>query len=56
MKGKCIYCNRKIHESNIRCSVCDRAWEDGAKHGRGEIKRILREAFITLSNLIKESE
>ena len=51
-KGKCKYCGRKIDHTNIRCYICDSAWQEGQTAGREDMKERLKETFRTLKNLI----
>jgi primosomal protein N' len=52
MNGKCRYCGAKLSDkSNIRCTTCDNAWQEGAYFGRTEVKEKLREIFNALKNL-----
>ena len=38
-KGKCKYCGVKLEdETNIRCTSCDNAWQEGATFGKQEVK------------------
>ena len=48
----CIYCNREITRGSLRCVDCNRVWNEGAEHGRKEVKSTLKELLHGLNNLI----
>ena len=53
MDGKCRYCGAKLADkSNIRCTTCDNAWQEGAYFGRTEIREKLHEIVKTVQNLM----
>lgn len=52
-KGKCKYCGREIHSSNIRCYICDLSWQEGFRAGKKDIKERLNETFQSIKNLIQ---
>lgn len=49
---KCRYCDMKIEASNIRCSDCDVAWQEGRNSGIKEWKDKVSETIATLINLL----
>ena len=52
MKGECKYCNNVLKDkSNIRCDICNEAWQDGVNHGVDSIKKELRMAIGILKKI-----
>ena len=53
MEGKCKYCGEVLKDkSNIRCDICNDAWQDGVNYGVDTIKEKLRTAFGVLKSII----
>jgi hypothetical protein len=49
--AKCKYCKRLIPDQNIRCDVCDSAWQDGRSEGWKVHENKVGETIRTLIRL-----
>ena len=52
--GKCKYCGKKIDPSEIRCDICDFAWQSGYVAGEQNIKRALSDIQSEFINLLND--
>ena len=50
---KCKYCDRQIHEFDLRCEKCNFIWNEGVKAGEESIRNDLNHIISDVRRILK---